>query len=149
MIDDCRKILNKILTKLGIENDYKQNIRITKENWINNKNDYINILSRILNFYLNIDLEVSKNLVNILCFIDNYPEQNNIIEFYKGNMKLENEHDINYYRELSKDFYQNRRATFTDKELSILMPKLFQRDPPFTEKEKNSIAFSNINSIFN
>lgn len=85
----------------------------------------------------------------ILGFIENYSEENKIIKFYKGNLTLENEHDINYFKELSKDFYQNKRLTVTDKELSYLMPKLFQQDPPFTEKERNSIVVYIINSIFN
>lgn len=85
----------------------------------------------------------------ILGFIENYSEENIIIKFYKGNLTLENEHDINYFKELSKDFYQNKRLTVTDKELSYLMPKLFQQDPPFTEKERNSIVVYIINSIFN
>lgn len=85
----------------------------------------------------------------ILGFIENYSEENKIIKFYKGNLTLDNEHDINYFKELSKDFYQNKRLTVTDKELSYLMPKLFQQDPPFTEKERNSIVVYIINSIFN
>lgn len=85
----------------------------------------------------------------ILGFIENYSEENKIIKFYKGNLTLENEHDINYFKELSKDFYQNKRLTVTDKELSYLMPKLFQQDPPFTEKERDSIVVYIINSIFN
>lgn len=85
----------------------------------------------------------------ILGFIENYSEENKIIKFYKGNLTLENEHDINYFKEISKDFYQNKRLTVTDKELSYLMPKLFQQDPPFTEKERNSIVVYIINSIFN